>query len=215
MIEKVRVKKENIIYRQTNPLPVMEQFYTLQGEGYWTGTAAWFIRLAGCDVGCHWCDVKESWDPREDQYFDIKAIVANAKSSGTERVVITGGEPSIYELGPLCEALHAEGLKVHMETAGPHAYSGEIDWLCLSPKKFLPPLEEYYQKAHELKVIVYNKHDFAWAEMHAARCPEQVELYLQVEWSRREKLTEEIIDYVKQHPHWKLSMQTHKYLDIP
>ncbi|MDW3650153.1 MAG: 7-carboxy-7-deazaguanine synthase QueE [Bacteroidia bacterium] len=215
MLQKLRAKKDNVNYRQANPLPVMEQFYTLQGEGFWTGTPAYFIRLAGCDVGCHWCDVKESWDPAEEQYQEVELIAQTAKDSGAERVVITGGEPSIYDLTKLCDALHALGLKVHMETAGPHAASGEIDWLCLSPKKFLPPLDEYYEKAHELKVIIYNATDFAWAEMHAARCPEHVELYFQTEWSRRDRFTAEIVQYVKDHPRWKLSMQTHKYIDIP
>lgn len=215
MVEKLTEKKENIVYRKANPLPVMEQFYTLQGEGFWTGTAAYFIRLAGCDVGCHWCDVKESWDPAEDQYLEVNEIAQRAKDSGCERVVITGGEPSIYDLSKLCDALHALDLKIHMETAGPHGYSGDIDWLCLSPKKFLPPLDEFYEKAHELKIIIYNAHDFVWAEMHAAKCPPHVELYLQAEWSKRERFTPEIVQYVKDHPHWKLSMQTHKYIDIP
>lgn len=215
MTEKLKEKKANVAYRQANPLPVMERFYTLQGEGFWAGTAAYFIRLAGCDVGCHWCDVKESWDPSDDQYFDVQEIAQRAKDSGCERVVITGGEPSIYDLSLLCEALHKLGLKIHMETAGPHAYSGDIDWLCLSPKKFLPPLEEFYQKAHELKIIVFNAHDFQWAEMHADKCPDHVELYLQPEWSKRERFTPEIVQYVKDNPRWKLSLQTHKYIDIP
>ena len=213
----MKVKKSNIELKrgQANPLPVMEQFYTLQGEGTWTGTATWFIRLAGCDVGCHWCDVKESWAPSEDQYFRVAEIAAQAVASGTERVVITGGEPSIYDLRELCQELHDSGLKVHLETAGPHSLEGNLDWICLSPKKFLPPLPEYYALAHELKVIIYNQHDFQWAEMHAAKCKDYVQLFLQPEWSRREKMTPLIIEYIKQHPQWRLSQQTHKYINIP
>ena len=206
---------KSLAYRQSNPLPVMEQFYTLQGEGAWTGTAAYFVRLAGCDVGCHWCDVKESWKPAEDQYLSIPAIVEHALASGTDRVVITGGEPTVYDLGPLTKALHEAGLKIHMETAGVHAYSGEIDWICFSPKKFLPPKEEFYQLAHELKVVIYHEKDLLWAEQHAARCAEHVALFLQVEWSRKDRITPHLVEYVKAHPKWRISMQTHKYLDIP
>ena len=201
--------------RQANPLPVMEHFYTLQGEGAWTGTPAYFVRLAGCDVGCHWCDVKASWLPHEDQYLDVHAITALAVASGTRRVVITGGEPTVYDLSALCDALHQAGLIVHMETAGPHPYSGDIDWICFSPKKFLPPQEVYYHLAHELKVVIFQEADLAWAETHAARVAAHTQLYLQPEWSRRERITPVLIDYVKTHPQWRLSQQTHKYLDIP
>ncbi|MEO0468407.1 MAG: 7-carboxy-7-deazaguanine synthase QueE [Bacteroidota bacterium] len=214
----IRTRKHiptNLKRRQANPLPVMEQFYTLQGEGRWTGTAAYFIRLAGCDVGCHWCDVKESWHPKEDQYEEVHALTEKALASGTERVVITGGEPTVYDLSLLTSSLRKAGLKVHMETAGPHAFSGEFDWVCLSPKKFLPPQEAFYQKAHELKVIIFNDSDFQWAEEHAARCAEHVELYLQPEWSRRDRFHEKIVAYIKANPQWRLSLQTHKYLDIP
>ncbi|MDX1906442.1 MAG: 7-carboxy-7-deazaguanine synthase QueE [Bacteroidia bacterium] len=202
-------------YGQADPLPVMEQFYTLQGEGAWAGTAAYFIRLAGCDVGCHWCDVKDSWTATAEQYQPVSALAAAAQASGTRRVVITGGEPSIYNLEPLCDALHAAGLVVHLETAGPHPYTGSIDWICFSPKKFLPPQDEYYQRAHELKVIIYHEHDLKWAETHAARCAPSVRLFLQPEWDRRTEMYPKVIDYIRTHPHWQLSIQTHKYLDIP
>jgi 7-carboxy-7-deazaguanine synthase len=213
--QSARRRKPDLKHRQANPLPVMEQFYTLQGEGSWTGNAAWFIRLAGCDVGCVWCDVKESWHPQEKQYQPVSQIVEHALASGTERVVITGGEPTVYDLGPLTQALKAAGLKVHLETAGPHPFSGEFDWICFSPKKFLPAREEYYQLAHELKVVVYNPHDLQWAETHAARCAEHVQLFLQPEWSRRDRFTPELVAYVKENPQWRLSLQTHKYIDIP
>lgn len=200
---------------QADPLPVMEQFYTLQGEGAWTGTPSYFVRLAGCDVGCVWCDVKESWHPREEQYLSVEEIVATAKASGAPRVVITGGEPTVYDLSLLTASLKAAGLKVHMETAGPHPFTGTFDWVCFSPKKFLQPREEYYQLAHELKVVIYNQHDFQWAEGHADRCGKHVQLFLQAEWSRREKFYPAIITYVQQHTRWRVSVQTHKYLEIP
>lgn len=213
---KSKLRKEVLLKRkQANPLPIMEQFYTLQGEGRWTGTPAYFVRLAGCDVGCVWCDVKESWDPKEEQYQAVSHIVEQALASNTERVVITGGEPSVYDLSLLTQAFREAGLKVHLETAGPHPLTGKFDWICFSPKKFLPPQDEYYQRAHELKVVIYNLHDLQWAEQHASRCAEHVELYLQPEWSRRERLAADIVQYVKANPRWRLSLQTHKYIDIP
>ncbi len=212
----IRRKKEVKLERGlTSPLPVMEHFYTLQGEGAWVGTPAYFVRLAGCDVGCHWCDVKDSWHPDTYPKMSCEAITAAALASGTERVVITGGEPTVYDLTLLAETLRREGLIVHMETAGPHPLRGEIDWICLSPKKFLQPQQEIYEKAHELKIIIYNDHDFVWAEMQAAKCGEHTQLFLQVEWSKRDILTEKIIAYVRENPRWRLSIQTHKYLDIP
>ncbi len=213
----IKVETEQGVLRRgvADPLPVMEAFYTLQGEGTWTGTAAYFIRLSGCDVGCHWCDVKESWNPAENQYQSTDQMVLAAKASGAQRVVITGGEPTIYDLTILTRALHAAGLMVHVETAGPYPLRGDIDWVCLSPKKFLAPHPSIYAKAHELKVIIFNQDDFRWAEQHAALCTPETHLFLQPEWSRRERYTPALIDYVKQHPRWRLSMQTHKYLDIP
>ncbi len=217
MSKKIAQKAINppLQYRASDPLPVMEQFYTLQGEGRWTGTAAWFIRLAGCDVGCVWCDVKDSWHPRESQYQPVSQIVAQALASGTEHVVVTGGEPTVYDLTNLTRALADAGLQVHLETAGPHPYSGAFDWVCFSPKKFLPPREEYYEVAHELKIVVYHEHDLKWAEDHAARCADHVQFFLQPEWSRRERITPQLVQYVKDHPHWRLSLQTHKFIEIP
>ncbi|MEM7654665.1 MAG: 7-carboxy-7-deazaguanine synthase QueE [Bacteroidota bacterium] len=206
---------EQLAFRQADPLPVMEQFYTLQGEGSFSGTAAWFIRLSGCDVGCHWCDVKESWHPRPEQYHDCESLAQAAAESGTQRVVITGGEPTVYDVQPLCDALHEKELIVHMETAGVHELLGEIDWLCFSPKKFLKPLPSFYELAHELKVVIYHESDLKWAEEHAAKCADHVQLFLQPEWSRHDRITPVLVQYVQDHPQWRLSLQTHKYIDIP
>jgi 7-carboxy-7-deazaguanine synthase len=196
-------------------IPVMEQFYTLQGEGRWTGTPAYFVRLAGCDVGCVWCDVKESWTVSPDQYVPIADIVDAAVASGTGHVVVTGGEPVMYALGPLTQALKAAGLRTHIETSGAYPFSGDFDWVTLSPKKFKAAQDEYFSLAHELKVIVFNRHDLKWAEEQAARCDSTRTLfYLQPEWSKREQV-HEIIDYIKAHPWWKLGLQTHKYVNIP
>lgn len=196
-------------------LPVMEHFYTLQGEGAFAGVAAYFIRLAGCDVGCHWCDVKESWTVSEDQYMEIDEMVSLAKASGTKIVVITGGEPSLYNLEELTQALHAAGLRTHIETSGAYPFSGEFDWVCLSPKKFLPPKEEYYRHCHELKIIVFNDSDFVWAEKHAALCPPNCVFLLQAEWEKKAQMYPKIVSYIQENPQWRMSVQTHKYLDIP
>lgn len=196
-------------------IPIMEHFYTLQGEGHWAGTPAYFIRFAGCDVGCFWCDVKESWEVSEDQYIEIETLVQAVVASGTKHVVITGGEPTMYDLGPLTRSLKEAGMQTHIETSGAHPFSGEFDWVTLSPKKFKAARDEFYARAQELKVIVYNKHDLKWAEEEAAKCDsENTLLYLQPEWSKRDQV-QLVIDYIKDHPRWKLSLQTHKYIDIP
>lgn len=203
------------LYRQANPIPVMEHFYTLQGEGAYTGYAAYFVRLAGCDVGCHWCDVKDSWTFDESQMWDIEKITDEAANSGASLAVITGGEPAIYDLSLLTNALHAKGLRTHIETSGAHILTGDWDWVCLSPKKFLPPKKENYSLTHELKIIIFNESDFAWAEEHASLCPPTTRLFLQAEWSKKDKMYPKIIDYIKQNPKWQMSTQVHKYLDIP
>jgi len=193
----------------------MEHFYTLQGEGHWAGSPAYFIRLAGCDVGCVWCDVKESWTVSEEQYMDISAICDLAADSGAPIAVITGGEPTLYDLAPLTRSLKERGLRTHIETSGAHPFSGDFDWITLSPKKFKAAREEYFALAHELKVIVYNAHDLQWGEAQAQACTSPHTLfYLQPEWSRRDRV-EEVIEYVKGNPRWKLSLQTHKYINIP
>lgn len=196
-------------------IPVMEQFYTVQGEGYWSGAAAYFIRTAGCDVGCSWCDVKESWDYDPSQDTSIDQLVLQVKSSGTDIVVITGGEPAMYNLDPITKALNDKGIRTHIETSGAHPMSGNWHWICFSPKKFKPAHESVYAMAHELKVIVVNKSDFKFAEEHAAKVNDNCHLFLQPEWSKRDKVMPMIVDYVKNNPKWKISLQTHKYLNIP
>ncbi|MET1260241.1 7-carboxy-7-deazaguanine synthase QueE [Flagellimonas sp. DF-77] len=195
-------------------LPLMEEFYTIQGEGYHKGTAAYFIRVGGCDVGCHWCDVKESWNAESHPPTDIEQIVSNA-ARYSDTIVVTGGEPLTWDMGPLTSGLKQQRLQTHIETSGAYALTGTWDWICLSPKKNKLPVGDIYQKAHELKVIVYNKHDLIFAEEQAAQVGEDCICYLQPEWSVREKVIPMIVDYVMQHPNWKVSLQTHKYLNIP
>lgn len=195
-------------------LPLMEDFYTIQGEGYHKGTAAYFIRIGGCDVGCHWCDVKESWDADRHPPTAIDIICDNAvKYSDT--IVITGGEPLTWNMNPLTTKLKEKGLSIHIETSGAYELTGVWDWICLSPKKMKLPLPEIYTKADELKIIVYNKHDFKFAEEQALKVAPHCKLYLQPEWSKRDEVIPEIVDYVMNNPKWKVSLQTHKYLKIP
>ncbi len=195
-------------------LPLMEEFYTIQGEGFYKGTAAYFIRVGGCDVGCHWCDVKESWDANIHPPTSVESIVKNA-ARYADTIVVTGGEPLMWNMNPLTESLKEKNLKTHIETSGAYKLTGSWDWICLSPKKNKLPLKEAYEKADELKIIVYNKHDFVFAEEQAARVSEHCILYLQPEWSKREKMIPEIVEYVMKNPKWKVSLQTHKYLNIP
>lgn len=195
-------------------LPLMEEFYTIQGEGYHKGTAAYFVRIGGCDVGCHWCDVKESWNANLHPPTDILKIVENAKKH-SKTIVVTGGEPLTWDMGPLTTRLKAEGLQTHIETSGAYKLTGVWDWICLSPKKMKLPTTETYQKADELKMIIFNKDDFRFAEAQAAKVSKNCILYLQPEWSKREKMIPEIVDYVMKNPQWKVSLQTHKYLNIP
>lgn len=195
-------------------LPLMEEFYTIQGEGYHKGKAAYFIRIGGCDVGCHWCDVKESWNPDLHPPTAIESIVANAKKF-SETIVVTGGEPLTWDMGPLTALLKDKNLQTHIETSGAYPLTGNWDWICLSPKKIKLPEEVIYQKAHELKVIIYNKDDFRFAEEQAAKVGSQCILYLQPEWSKREQVVPMIVDYVMANPKWLVSLQTHKYLNIP
>jgi len=196
-------------------LPLMEEFYTIQGEGFHTGKAAYFIRLGGCDVGCHWCDVKESWDADLHPLTPADIIIENAAKHPAKTVVITGGEPLIYNLDYLTKGLQEAGIKTFMETSGAYPLSGHWDWICLSPKKFKAPLPEVIAAAGELKIIVFNKSDFDWAEQYALQIPVGRKLYLQPEWSKAEQMTPLIIDYVKENPKWEISLQTHKYLNIP
>lgn len=195
-------------------LPLMEEFYTIQGEGSHTGRAAYFIRVGGCDVGCHWCDVKESWDPEKHPPTAIDQIIENA-SKYSKTIVITGGEPLTWDMGPLTQGLKERQMQVHIETSGAYPLTGDWDWICLSPKKVKMPVPEIYPKAHELKVIVYNKHDFAFAKAEAEKVSSSCKLYIQPEWSVREKMIPLITDFVMQNPEWQVSLQTHKYLNIP
>ena len=192
----------------------MEAFYTIQGEGFHKGTAAYFVRIGGCDVGCHWCDVKESWNAELHPPTPTQDIVSEAlKHSDT--VVVTGGEPLTWNMEPLTSALKERSAKVHIETSGAYELTGQWDWICLSPKKIKLPLKPIYKEADELKVIIYNKHDLQFAEEQAAQVGEQCILYMQPEWSVRDKVMPLIVDYVMANPKWKVSLQTHKYLNIP
>ncbi len=195
-------------------LPVMEQFYTIQGEGYYTGTAAYFIRLGGCDVGCHWCDVKESWDESLHPKISIEKLVEETKKHGN-LAVITGGEPLMYNLDELTKALNNAGIKTNIETSGAYNLSGDWNWICLSPKKTKLPVQSVYEAAHELKCIIYNQNDFLFAEEQANKVNKNALLYLQPEWSKSEQMLPKIVEYVKNNPKWKISLQTHKYINIP
>ena len=195
-------------------LPLMEEFYTIQGEGFHTGTAAYFIRVGGCDVGCHWCDVKESWNADLHPPTHIDVMVSTATQQANT-VVITGGEPLMWNMDPITIKLKEKGMKVHIETSGAYELSGVWDWICLSPKKNKLPTESVYQKADELKAIIFNKHDFIFAEEQAAKTNPNVILFLQPEWSKRDEMTPLIVDYVMNNPKWRISLQTHKFLNIP
>jgi len=203
------------IENKTITLPVMEAFYTLQGEGFHQGRAAYFIRLGGCDVGCFWCDVKESWDASKHPQHTIPAIINEAKKYPGRLAVITGGEPLMHDLTELTTSLQTAGFETNIETSGSHPLSGKWDWICLSPKKFKAPLPEILPLANELKVVVYNRSDFKWAEEYAAKVSATCKLYLQPEWSKWQQITPVIIDYIKANPQWELSMQLHKYINVP
>ena len=195
-------------------VPLMEEFYTIQGEGYHKGSAAYFVRIGGCDVGCHWCDVKESWDAEKHPPTEISTIINNAKQY-SDTIVVTGGEPLMWNMSPLTSRLRNENLATHIETSGAYPLSGDWDWICLSPKKRMLPLDDIYKVADELKVIVYNQNDFVFAEEQAAKVQPNCKLFLQPEWSKREQVMPMIVDYVLLHPKWKASLQTHKYMNIP
>lgn len=203
-----------------NMYPVMESFYTLQGEGFHAGKAAYFIRLGGCDVGCHWCDVKESWDAAKHPKLSTNEIVEKVLTASTNNtikpiIVITGGEPLLHNLYNLTDALQQKGFETNIETSGSSPLTGYFNWICLSPKKFKAPLQEVVEQANELKVVIFNKHDFEWAENYARQVPATCKLYLQPEWDKREIITPLIVAYIKQHPQWQLSLQTHKYINVP
>ena len=207
-------KETQIAVDKGEMLPLMEEFYTIQGEGYHTGTAAYFIRIGGCDVGCHWCDVKESWNAELHPPTPTDLIVSNAKKYANT-VVITGGEPLMWDMTQITQKLKQQNLQVHIETSGAYILSGEWDWICLSPKKNKLPTQTVYDNANELKVIIHNKHDFIFAEEQAQLVNSNAILFLQPEWSKKEEMTPQIVDYVMNNPKWRVSLQTHKYLNIP
>lgn len=196
-------------------LPLVEDFYTIQGEGFHSGKPAYFIRLGGCDVGCSWCDAKYTWNPLSHPLVATDEIVERAASFEAQAIVITGGEPLLYPLDYLTERLHEHGLEIFLETSGSHPLSGEFDWICLSPKRKQPPLAEAFAAASELKVIIETEEDLRWAEECAAKVGERCVLFMQPEWSRSEQMTPTIVEYVKAHPQWNISIQIHKFMHIP
>ena len=194
--------------------PIMEHFYTIQGEGYHTGVPAYFIRIAGCNVKCWWCDVKDSWDGEKHPLISVKYLCEQVEKSGTEKVVITGGEPLLHDLQPLSTELKKLAVEVHIETSGSSPISGTLDWVTLSPKRFKKPLSEVYEYVDELKVVVLTNKDIEWAESEAQKCLKTTRLYLQPEWDSAESIPL-IVNYVKKNPQWAISLQTHKFLDVP
>lgn len=211
---KVEIKDKTLLDKGIE-LPLMEEFYTIQGEGFHSGKPAYFIRVGGCDVGCHWCDVKESWDASLHPLTKVDIIVENASKFPAKAVVVTGGEPSMYNLNYITDQFKSKGIETFIETSGAYKLTGEWDWVCLSPKKTSPPMAENYPRAHELKVIIHNKNDFDWAEKHAALVGKDCKLFLQPEWSKAKEMMPLIVDYVMANPKWNVSLQTHKYMNIP
>lgn len=199
---------------QVTELPIMETFYTVQGEGFYSGRAAFFIRIAGCDVGCVWCDVKESWDKNEHEVLKVADLITQVQESKTNFVVITGGEPAMYDLNFLTQELKNLGVEIAIETSGAYELVGEFDWICLSPKKFKKPIDSVVTRAQELKIVVFNKSDIQWAEEYASQVNDSCKLYLQPEWDKKEAMGELILSYITQHPQWRISVQTHKYLGV-
>ncbi len=206
---------QDILLQEGKLLPVMEEFYSLQGEGFNTGQAAYFIRVGGCDVGCTWCDVKESWNANDFPPVSTDRIVEHAASYPAKAIVVTGGEPLLYNMDYLCSELHKNGIRIFLETSGSQPLSGEWDWICISPKKDAPPLDEVIRQANELKVIIHDHTDFQWGEENTRLVSASCILYLQPEWSRHETMMPEIIRYIEMNPKWRISLQSHKYMHIP
>ncbi len=207
-------KKTKTLLEKGEVLPIMESFYTIQGEGFHKGLASYFIRTGGCDVGCHWCDVKESWDEEAHPIMPIKEIVQKSLEF-SDCVIVTGGEPLMWNMNPLTKELKKFNKKTHIETSGSYPLTGDWDWVCLSPKKAKLPIDDAYKYADELKIIIYNNHDFIFAQEQAKKVNNKAILYLQPEWGKRNKMMSLMVDFVKKNPKWKLSLQTHKYLNIP
>jgi organic radical activating enzyme len=209
-------EQQKIALEEGRLLPVMEEFYSLQGEGFNTGKAAYFIRIGGCDVGCHWCDVKESWNAKLHPPVEIEGIIRRASSFPAKAVVLTGGEPALYNLIPLCDGLHENDIRIFLETSGAYPLRGNFDWICLSPKKQQPPTEDIYTKADELKVIISDDDDdFNWAVNQGGMVGGSCKLFLQPEWSRIDVMMPKIVDFIMQNPRWQMSLQSHKYMHIP
>ena len=206
---------EKHIFEGGRKLPLVEEFYSIQGEGYHTGKAAYFIRIGGCDVGCSWCDTKFSWNPNLHPVVPAEQILEHVTAFPAAAVVVTGGEPLMVNLDYLTGLLRQKGIETFLETSGAYPLSGKWDWICLSPKKSAPPVEELFKQAHELKVIIETKEDIDWAVENGSRVKETCKLFLQPEWSQRETILPDIIEYVKQHPQWMISLQSHKYMRIP
>lgn len=196
-------------------LPLMEHYYTIQGEGYNTGAPAYFLRLGGCDVGCVWCDVKDSWEAEKYPLTPIEEMLSLVQKANASTAVITGGEPMMNDLNSLTDIFHQNKIRLWLETSGAYPLTGDWDWICVSPKKFKAPLQSALEKANELKVVVYNPSDFDWAEQHAEMVNDKCKLFLQPEYSRRNEMIPLIIKYIKQNPEWRISLQTHKYMNIP
>jgi 7-carboxy-7-deazaguanine synthase len=208
-------KDQEILLRKGKLLPLMEEFYTLQGEGFHTGQAAYFVRIGGCDVGCHWCDSKESWDASKYPPVSVDQIIEHADSFPAKAIVVTGGEPLLYNLDYLCQGLKSKGIRTFLETSGSVKLTGKWDWICLSPKKDAPPLTDIFKLADELKVIIEDPGDFAWAEENAISVKDDCLIYLQPEWSVSERIIPFIVKYIMDQPRWKISLQSHKYIGIP
>ncbi len=204
-----------VVSTKLDSYPVMEYFFTIQGEGFHSGTPSFFVRLGGCDVGCHWCDVKESWEEEGMERISAEEIAKLSSEGSPDTVVVTGGEPMMHNLDSLCMSLKEKGKRTHVETSGAHPLSGDWDWITLSPKKFKPALEEYYEVAHELKIVIFHKSDFDWAEGLAERTNSKAELFLQPEWSKKDEIVPLIVDYCKSYPKWRISLQAHKYIGVP
>ena len=196
-------------------IPILEEFYSIQGEGFNSGKAAYFVRVGGCDLACHWCDSKESWIPEIQQFVGIQSIINRVLQTPANTIVVTGGEPLIYSFNDFCELAKSKNLKLMLETSGAYPISGIWDWICLSPKKQMPPINDYYNKCNELKIVIYEDSDFIWAEECAKKVNNNAELFLQPEWSRFEITKKMVVDYAKKYPKWKISIQIHKFLNIP
>jgi 7-carboxy-7-deazaguanine synthase len=209
------MKHDSNIVQDGTRLPLVEEFFSLQGEGYHTGKAAYFIRLGGCDVGCSWCDSPFSWNPDLHPLVDTEAIIEKVVKSGTDSVVVTGGEPLMWNLNHLCNGIRNKKISTFIETSGAYSLSGEWDWICLSPKRNMPPLNEICEAADELKVIIQDESDFLWAEKYRGMVNSNCRLFLQPEWSRFETIIPEIVEYIKRNPIWRISLQVHKYMHIP